>query len=49
MCTGLRRAAADCLPAVLETGNRANVEMYRRAGWEVVRKVAKPQDDCKVY
>jgi hypothetical protein len=34
--TGLRRAAADGLPAILETSNPANVEVYRRAGWEVV-------------
>ncbi|HET8683276.1 MAG TPA: GNAT family N-acetyltransferase [Micromonosporaceae bacterium] len=37
MGAGLRRAAADGLPAVLETSNPANVEVYRRAGWEVVR------------
>lgn len=36
MAEGLRRAAADGLPAVLETSNPANVEVYRRAGWEVV-------------
>lgn len=35
MAAGLRRAAADGLPAILETGNAANVELYRRAGWEV--------------
>ncbi|MEV0155734.1 GNAT family N-acetyltransferase [Micromonospora sp. NPDC050686] len=40
MAAGLRRAAADGLPAVLETSNPANVEVYRRAGWEVVREVA---------
>jgi hypothetical protein len=32
----LRRAAADGLPAILETSNPANVEVYRRAGWQVV-------------
>jgi ribosomal protein S18 acetylase RimI-like enzyme len=42
MSTGLRRAAADGLPAVLETSNPANVEMYRRAGWRVVRTVTEP-------
>jgi hypothetical protein len=35
MAAGLRRAAADGLPAILETSNPANVEVYRRAGWEV--------------
>ena len=35
MAAGLRRAAADGLPAVLETSNPTNVEVYRRAGWEV--------------
>jgi ribosomal protein S18 acetylase RimI-like enzyme len=43
MAAGLRRAAADGLPAILETSNPANVEVYRRAGWEVERVVtAKP-------
>ncbi|KAB1909762.1 N-acetyltransferase [Micromonospora sp. AMSO31t] len=42
MRAGLRRAAADGLPAVLETSNPANVEIYRRAGWQVVRQVADP-------
>ncbi|WP_331461048.1 GNAT family N-acetyltransferase [Micromonospora tarapacensis] len=42
MNTGLRRAAADGLPAVLETTNPANVEFYRRAGWEVVRTLTEP-------
>lgn len=42
MRAGLRRAAADGLPAVLETSNPANVEIYRRAGWQVVREVAEP-------
>jgi GNAT superfamily N-acetyltransferase len=39
MDAGLRRAAVDGLPAILETGNPANVEMYRRAGWEVISVV----------
>jgi GNAT superfamily N-acetyltransferase len=39
MAAGLRRAAADGLPAILETSNPANVEVYRRAGWEVVLAV----------
>jgi ribosomal protein S18 acetylase RimI-like enzyme len=42
MAEGLSRAAEDDLPAVLETSNPANVEMYRRAGWEVVRAVEDP-------
>jgi ribosomal protein S18 acetylase RimI-like enzyme len=42
MNAGLRRAAADGLPAVLETSNPANVEVYRRAGWEVVGVAAQP-------
>ncbi len=42
MNAGLRRAAADGLPAVLETSNPANVEIYRRAGWQVVRTVTEP-------
>ncbi|WP_319461066.1 N-acetyltransferase [Micromonospora sp. RTP1Z1] len=42
MGAGLRRAAADGLPAILETSNPANVEVYRRAGWEVVRAVPEP-------
>ena len=39
MATGLRRAAADGLPAVLETSNPGNVEVYRRAGWAVAATV----------
>jgi GNAT superfamily N-acetyltransferase len=35
MGAGLRRAATDGLPAILETSNPTNVEVYRRAGWEV--------------
>ncbi|MDM4719394.1 N-acetyltransferase [Micromonospora sp. WMMA1363] len=42
MSAGLRRAAADGVPAVLETSNPANVEVYRRAGWNVVRSVTDP-------
>jgi ribosomal protein S18 acetylase RimI-like enzyme len=36
---GLRRAADDGLPAVLETSNPGNVDVYRRAGFEVVREL----------
>ncbi|GGR65601.1 N-acetyltransferase [Micromonospora fulviviridis] len=42
MRAGLSRAAADGLPAVLETSNPANVEIYRLAGWQVVREVPEP-------
>ena len=42
MAPGLRRAAADGVPAVLETSNPGNVEVYRRAGWEVVRTTPGP-------
>jgi ribosomal protein S18 acetylase RimI-like enzyme len=35
MADGLRRAADDGLPAVLETSNPGNVGVYRRAGFEV--------------
>jgi ribosomal protein S18 acetylase RimI-like enzyme len=35
MNPGLERAAADRLPAYLETSNPYNVGLYRRAGWEV--------------
>ncbi|WP_326555486.1 GNAT family N-acetyltransferase [Micromonospora sp. NBC_01813] len=40
MRVGLRRAAADGVPAILETSNPDNVEMYRRAGWQVTRQMA---------
>ncbi|RIV39728.1 GNAT family N-acetyltransferase [Micromonospora radicis] len=42
MSIGLGRAAAEGLPAVLETSNPANVEFYRRAGWQVVHTVDDP-------
>lgn len=42
MRAGLDRAAADGLPAILETSNPANVELYRRAGWDVMRFVSEP-------
>ncbi|MCT2278343.1 GNAT family N-acetyltransferase [Micromonospora chalcea] len=42
MRAGLDRAAADSLPAILETSNPDNVEVYRRAGWEVVHAFAEP-------
>jgi ribosomal protein S18 acetylase RimI-like enzyme len=42
MTAGLRRAAQDELPAILETSKPANVEMYRRAGWEVLQSLTDP-------
>jgi ribosomal protein S18 acetylase RimI-like enzyme len=39
MSTGLRRAAEAGVPAMLETSNPVNVEVYRRAGWEVAAVV----------
>ena len=42
MAQGLGRAAEDGLPSVLETTKPGNVEMYRRAGWEVVASVDGP-------
>ncbi|WP_422736201.1 GNAT family N-acetyltransferase [Micromonospora sp. WMMD729] len=42
MRAGLARAAADGVPAILETSNPANVELYRRAGWEVIGTLSEP-------
>ncbi|MFE0527511.1 GNAT family N-acetyltransferase [Micromonospora parva] len=42
MRAGLARAAAEGLPAILETSNPGNVELYRRAGWEVVGSLSEP-------
>ncbi|WP_027661501.1 GNAT family N-acetyltransferase [Salinispora fenicalii] len=42
MAVGLRHAAAAGLPAILETSNPDNVEMYRRAGWEVASTFEEP-------
>ncbi|MEU7928172.1 GNAT family N-acetyltransferase [Micromonospora sp. NPDC049107] len=42
MRAGLARAAADGLPAILETSNPGNVDLYRRAGWEVVGTLSEP-------
>lgn len=39
MADGLRRAADEGLPAVLETSNPGNVGVYKRAGFEVFREV----------
>ncbi|RQX07107.1 GNAT family N-acetyltransferase [Micromonospora inaquosa] len=42
MRAGLARAAADGLPAILETSKPGNVDLYRRAGWEVVGFLSEP-------
>ena len=42
MRAGLDSAAADRLPAVLETGNPGNVDFYRRAGWHVIGELTAP-------
>ncbi|MEV0898469.1 GNAT family N-acetyltransferase [Actinoplanes sp. NPDC049802] len=42
MAAGLRRAAEDGLPAVLETSRPASVDLYRRAGWRVLREFSTP-------
>jgi ribosomal protein S18 acetylase RimI-like enzyme len=39
MAPGMRQARTDGLPAYLETTTENNVEMYRRAGWEVTEFV----------
>lgn len=39
MRAGLDRAGADGLPAYLETSTQTNVELYGRAGWQVVDSV----------
>nr|WP_317797186.1 GNAT family N-acetyltransferase [Actinoplanes sichuanensis] len=42
MATGLRRAAEDGLPAILETSRPSNVDLYRRAGWTVAAEFQAP-------
>ncbi|MBB2941246.1 GNAT superfamily N-acetyltransferase [Actinoplanes lutulentus] len=42
MAEGLRRAAASGFPAVLETSKPGNVDMYRRAGWQVLAEITAP-------
>lgn len=39
MRAGLERAAAQGLPAYLETSNPGNVPVYEKAGWRTVRPV----------
>ncbi|HTJ33678.1 MAG TPA: GNAT family N-acetyltransferase [Dactylosporangium sp.] len=47
MTAGLQRAAADALPAYLETSNPRNVDIYRSAGFEVAEHVY--VDDLPVW
>jgi ribosomal protein S18 acetylase RimI-like enzyme len=42
MAEGLRHAAAAGLPAILETATEGNVQMYQRAGWEVIASATDP-------
>ncbi|WP_229076566.1 N-acetyltransferase [Actinoplanes sp. DH11] len=42
MAAGLRRAAEDRLPAVLETSTEGNVRMYEKAGWQVTASFRDP-------
>lgn len=42
MRSGLARAAAEGLPAYLETTNPGNVALYERAGWRVETQLAHP-------
>ncbi|AEV85094.1 acetyltransferase [Actinoplanes sp. SE50] len=42
MAEGLRAAAADGRPAVLETATEGNVRMYERAGWRVIAELTDP-------
>lgn len=39
---GLLQAASDGLPAVLETTNPGNLEIYRRLGWQVIAEATEP-------
>jgi ribosomal protein S18 acetylase RimI-like enzyme len=39
---GLRESAAAGLPAYLETTNPANVDLYRRWGWQIAERVPEP-------
>jgi GNAT superfamily N-acetyltransferase len=48
MAAGLAEAARDGLPAYLETTNPNNVEIYRRAGWEVAARAGVPGLDVWV-
>ena len=39
---GLSHAASAALPAVLETTNPGNLEIYRKLGWRVIAEAAVP-------
>ncbi len=42
MRAGLARAAAEGLPAFLETTNEQNVALYERSGWMLVAQLSDP-------
>ena len=42
MAHGVAAAARDGVPAILETSSPGNVDVYRRAGWEVVSSAEDP-------
>ena len=46
---GLALAAADRVPAMLETGTRANVDYYRKFGFEVTHQSQSPDDGPTVW
>lgn len=48
MAAGLERAAADALPAYLETTSASNVELYERSGWSVAATVPMPTIEIRV-
>jgi hypothetical protein len=48
MAEGLQRAAADGLPAYLETSSERNVAIYLRSGWETVSTVTVDTLDVRV-
>lgn len=48
MAAGLERAAADALPAYLETTSASNVELYERSGWSVAATVPMPTIQIRV-
>jgi GNAT superfamily N-acetyltransferase len=48
MAEGVQRAAAERVPAYLETTNERNVDLYERAGWEVVAVIPVEELDIRV-
>lgn len=51
MAAGVAQARASGLPAYLETSNPGNVEIYRRAGWQVAAETSTPTStvDMKIW